>query len=33
MERMKEVLELCLEAEGELEVDELEFIWVQRIAV
>jgi predicted RNase H-like HicB family nuclease len=33
MERMKEVLELCLEAEGEVEVDELEFVGVQRIAV
>ena len=33
MERMKEVVSLCLEAEGEVEGGELQFIGVQRIAV
>ena len=33
MERMKEAVSLCLEAEGELEDSELQFVGVQRIAV
>ncbi len=33
MERMKEVVSLCLEVEGEVEGGELQFIGVQRIAV
>lgn len=33
MERMEEAVSLCLEAEGELEGGELQFIGVQRIAV
>lgn len=33
MKRMKEAVLLCLEAEGELEEAELEFIGVQKIAV
>lgn len=33
MERMKEAVLLCLEAEGELEEGELQFVGVQRIAV
>ncbi|NLL89816.1 MAG: type II toxin-antitoxin system HicB family antitoxin [Dehalococcoidales bacterium] len=33
MERMKEVVSLCLEAEGGVEGGELQFIGVQRIAV
>ena len=33
MERMKEAASLCLEAEGELEESELQFVGVQRIAV
>jgi len=33
MDRVKEAVQLCLEAEGELEEDELQFIGVQRIAV
>jgi predicted RNase H-like HicB family nuclease len=33
MERMKEAVSLCLEAEGELEEGELHFVGVQRIAV
>lgn len=33
MDRMKEAVQLCLEAEGELEEGELEFVGVQRIAV
>lgn len=33
MERIKEAAHLCLEAEGEPEQDELQFIGVQRIAV
>jgi len=33
MERMKEAVLLCLEAEGELGEGELQFIGVQRIAV
>ena len=33
MDRIKEAVQLCLEAEGELEDDELQFIGVQRIAV
>ncbi len=33
MERMKEVVSLCLEAEGEVQGGELQFIGVQRIAV
>ena len=33
MDRIKEAVQLCLEAEGELEKDELQFIGVQRIAV
>ena len=30
---LKEAVELCLEAEGELEEGELQFVGVQRIAV
>ena len=33
MDRVKESVQLCLEAEGELDEDELQFIGVQRIAV
>ena len=33
MARMKEAVLLCLEAEGETEADELQFIGVQKIAV
>ena len=33
MDRIKEAVQLCLEAEGELGEDELQFIGVQRIAV
>ncbi len=33
MKRMEEAVSLCLEAEGELEEGELQFIGVQRIAV
>jgi len=33
MERMKEAVSLCLQAEGELEEGELQFVGVQRIAV
>ncbi len=33
MERVKEAVSLCLEAEDELEEDELQFVGVQRIAV
>lgn len=33
MERMKEVVSLCLEAEGDIESGDLQFIGVQRIAV
>jgi len=33
MERIKEAVLLCLEAEGELEEGELQFVGVQRIAV
>ena len=33
MERMKEAVSLCLEAKGELEEGELQFVGVQRIAV
>lgn len=33
VERMKEAVLLCLEAEGELEEEELQFVGVQRIAV
>ena len=33
MDRIKEAAQLCLEAEGELEDGELQFIGVQRIAV
>jgi predicted RNase H-like HicB family nuclease len=33
MKRMKEAVQLCLEAEGEPEEGELEFVGVQRIAV
>ena len=33
MDRMREAVQLCLEAEGELEGGELQFIGVQRIAV
>ena len=33
MERMEEAASLCLEAEGELEESELQFVGVQRIAV
>jgi predicted RNase H-like HicB family nuclease len=33
MERMKEAVSLCLEAEGEPEESELQFVGVQRIAV
>ncbi len=33
MERMKEAVSLCLEAESELEESELQFVGVQRIAV
>lgn len=33
MDRIKEAAQLCLEAEGALEEDELQFIGVQRIAV
>jgi predicted RNase H-like HicB family nuclease len=33
MERMKEVVLLCLEAEGDSEEGELQFIGVQKIAV
>jgi len=33
MDRIKEAAQLCLEAEGEMEEDELQFIGVQRIAV
>ena len=33
MERMKEAVALCLEAEGEPEESELQFVGVQRIAV
>jgi len=33
MDRMKEAVLLCLEAEGELEEGELQFVGFQRIAV
>jgi predicted RNase H-like HicB family nuclease len=33
MQRMKEAVQLCLEAEGESEEGELQFVGVQRIAV
>ncbi len=33
MERMKEAVQLCLEAEGDREEGELQFVGVQRIAV
>ena len=33
MSRMKEAVMLCLEAEGKVEDDELQFVGVQRIAV
>jgi len=33
MDRIREAAQLCLEAEGELAEDELQFIGVQRIAV
>ena len=33
MKRMKEVVALCLEAEGGIEESHLEFVGVQRIAV
>ena len=33
MNRIKEAVQLCLEAEGKLDEDELQFIGVQRIAV
>jgi predicted RNase H-like HicB family nuclease len=33
MERMKEVVSLCLEAEGKVEGEDLQFVGVQRIAV
>jgi len=33
MDRMKEAVQLCLEAEGEFEEGELQFVGVQRIAV
>ena len=33
MDRMKEAVQLCLEAEGELAEGELQFVGVQRIAV
>jgi predicted RNase H-like HicB family nuclease len=33
IDRMKEAVQLCLEAEGELEEGELQFVGVQRIAV
>jgi len=33
MNRIKEAVQLCLEAEGEFEEGELQFVGVQRIAV
>lgn len=33
MQRMKEVVQLCLEVEGDFEESELQFVGVQRIAV
>jgi len=33
MDRMKEAVQLCLEAEGDLDEGELQFVGVQRIAV
>jgi predicted RNase H-like HicB family nuclease len=33
MKRMKEAVQLCLDAEGEVGEDELHFVGVQRIAV
>lgn len=33
LERMEEVIQLCLEVQGEEEVDSLELVGVQKIAV
>lgn len=33
MERIREAVQLCLEAQGELDEGELQFVGVQRIAI